>query len=298
MKRREFISVLGSAAAWPVAARAQKVPIPVIGFLGGGSPELWADRLRAFRQGLSETGYVEGNSVAVEYRWAEGQYDRLPALAADLVRNRITVLATQDTPATLAAKAVTTTIPIVFFTAADPVEAGFVANLARPGGNLTGVTVLSVELGSKRLELLHELVPRATAIALLVNPTEPALSEPVTRGMQTAARALGLKLHVLQVSTERDFDAAFATLIQLRADGLVIGPQALFSTRSEQLAKLALQHAAPTIFQFHPFTAGGGLMSYGSSDTDAYRLAGIYTGRILKGENLPTCPSSSPPKSS
>src|SRR5262249_55399498 len=166
----------------------------------------------------------------------------------------------------------------------DPVEAGFVANLARPGGNLTGVTVLSVELGSKRLELLHELVPRATAIALLVNPTEPALSEPVTRGMQTAARALGLKLHVLQVSTERDFDAAFATLIQLRADGLVIGPQALFSTRSEQLAKLALQHAAPTIFQFHPFTSAGGLMSYGSSDTDAYRLAGIYTGRILKGE--------------
>jgi putative ABC transport system substrate-binding protein len=285
VKRREFITLLGgAAAARPLAARAQQPTMPVIGFLGILSPDLSANRLRAFRQGLSETGYVEGNNVAIEYRWAEGQHDRLPALAADLVHNRITVLATPDTPSTLAAKALTTTIPIVFFTAADPVEVGFVANLARPGGNLTGVTVLGVELGSKRLELLHELVPRATAIALFVNPTEPALSEPVTRGVQTAARALGLKLHVLQVSTERDFDAAFATLTQLRADGLVIGPQALFSTRSEQLAKLALHHAVPTIFQFRPFTAAGGLMSYGSSNTDAYRLAGIYTGRILKGE--------------
>ena len=193
-------------------------------------------------------------------------------------------MATPDTPATLAAKAVTTTIPIVFFTAADPVEVGFVANLARPGGNLTGVVTLNVELAPKRLELLHELVPTATTIALLVNPTEPALSEPITRGLQTAARALGLKLHVLQASTERDFDAAFATLIQLRADGLVIAPQFLFSTRSERLARLALHHTVPTIFQYQAFTAAGGLMSYGSSDTDAYRLAGIYTGRILKGE--------------
>jgi putative ABC transport system substrate-binding protein len=256
----------------------------VIGLLGAGSPELWADRLRAFRQGLSEAAYVEGNNVAIEYRWAEGQYDRLPALAADLVRNRIAVLATQDTPATLAAKAVTTTIPIVFFTAADPVEVGFVANLARPGGNLTGVAILGVELGLKRLELLHELVPTATIMALLVNPTNPALSEPITRGLQAAARALGLELHVLQASTDRDFDAAFATLIQLRAGGLVIGPDALFASRSERLAALTLRHAIPTIFQFHPFTAAGGLMSHGSSDTDAYRLAGIYTGRILKGE--------------
>jgi putative ABC transport system substrate-binding protein len=285
MKRREFITLLGGASAtWPLAARAQKPAMPVIGFLGSASPDLWADRLRAFRQGLSETGYVEGNNVAIEYRWAEGQPDRLPALAADLVRNRITVMATADTPATLAAKAVTTTIPIVFYTAADPVELGFIANLARPGGNLTGVTILGVELGPKRLELLHELVPTATTIALLVNPTEPALSEPITRDLQTAARALGLKLHVLQASTESDFDAAFATLIQLRADGLVIGPQALFSTRSERLAALALRHAVPTIFQFHPFTAAGGLMSYGSSYRDGYRLAGIYTGRILKGE--------------
>jgi len=285
MRRRDFISLVGgSAVAWPLAARAQKAAIPVIGFLGGGSPELWAGRLRAFRQGLSETGYVEGNNVAIEYRWAEGQYDRLPALAADLVRNRITVLATQDTPATLAAKAVTTTIPIVFFTAADPVEVGLVTNLARPGGNLTGVTILGVELGSKRLELLHELVPTVTTTALLVNPTNPALSEPITRDLQAAARALGLELHVLQASTERDFDTAFATLIQLRAGGLVIGPDALFSSRSERLAALALRHAIPTIFQFHPFTAAGGLMSYGSSDRDAYRLAGIYTGRILKGE--------------
>jgi ABC-type uncharacterized transport system substrate-binding protein len=284
VKRREFISLVGGATAWPLAARAQQSAIPVIGFLGSASPDLWADRLRAFRQGLSETGYVEGNNVAIEYRWAEGQPDRLPALAADLVRNRITVMATPDTPATLAAKAVTATIPIVFYTAADPVELGFIANLARPGGNLTGVTILGVELGPKRLELLHELVPTATTIALLVNPTEPALSEPITRDLQTAARALGLKLHVLQASTESDFDAAFATLIQLRADGLVIGPQALFSTRSERLAALALRHAVPTIFQFHPFTAAGGLMSYGSSYRDGYRLAGIYTGRILKGE--------------
>jgi putative ABC transport system substrate-binding protein len=258
--------------------------MPVVGFLGTVSPDLFADRLRAFRQGLSETGYVEGNNVAVEYRWAEGQHDRLSALAADLVRNPITVMVTPDTPATLAAKAVTTTIPIVFYTAADPVEVGFVANLARPGGNLTGVTILGVELGSKRLELLHELVPTATTIALLVNPTEPALSEPITRGLQTAARALRLQLHVLQASTERDFDAAFATLIQLRADGLVIGPHAVFSSHIERLATWALDHAVPTIFQFHAFTAAGGLMSYGSSDTDAYRLVGIYTGRILKGE--------------
>jgi putative ABC transport system substrate-binding protein len=284
MRRREFISVLGSAAAWPLAARAQQSAIPVIGFLGTASPDLWANRLRAFRQGLRETGYVEGNNVTIEYRWAEGQHDRLPTLAADLVRDRITVMATPDTPATLAAKAATSTIPIVFFTAADPVEVGFVASLARPSGNLTGVTVLGVELGSKRLELLHELVPTATTIALLVNPTEPALSEPITEGLQTAARALGLELHVLKASTERDFDAAFATLIQLRAGGLVIGPHLLFSTRSERLAALTLRHAIPTIFQYHAFTAAGGLMSYGSSDTDAYRLAGIYTGRILKGE--------------
>ena len=285
MRRREFITLLGGvAAAWPLAALAQKAAIPVIGFLGSWSPELWAGRLRAFRQGLSDTGYVEGNNVAIEYRWAEGQYDRLPALAADLVRNRITVMATQDTPATLTAKVVTTTIPIVFVTSADPVEVGFVANLARSGGNLTGVTMLGVELGSKRLELLHELVPTATTIALLVNPSEPALSEPITRGLQTAASALGLELHVLQASTERDFDAAFETLIQLRAGGLVIAPQFLFSTRSERLAALTLRHAIPTIFQFHAFTAAGGLMSYGSSDMDGYRLAGIYTGRILKGE--------------
>jgi len=285
VRRREFITLLGGAATWPLAARgAQQSAIPVIGFLCGASPELWAGRLRAFLQGLRETGYVEGSNVAIEYRWAKGQNDRLQALAADLVRNRITVMAAQDTPATLAAKAATRTIPIVFFTAADPVELGLIANLARPGGNLTGVTVIGVELGAKRLELLHELVPAATTIALLVNPSEPALSEPITKGLQTAARALGLKLHVLQASTERDFDAAFATLIQLRADGFVIGPHHIFSTRSEQLAALALRHAVPTIFQYHAFTAAGGLMSYGSSDRDGYRLAGIYTGRILKGE--------------
>jgi putative ABC transport system substrate-binding protein len=285
LRRREFFTLLGGAAAtWPLAARAQQRAIPVIGFLGAGSPHLWADRLRAFRQGLSETGYVEGNNVAIEFRWAEGEYDRLPTLAADLVRRQVTVMATPDTPATLAAKAATMTIPIVFFTAADPVAVGFVANLARPGGNLTGVTVLGIELGSKRLELLHELVPTATTLALLVNPTDPALSDPITTGLQTAARALGIKLHVLRASTERDFDTAFATLIELRAGGLVIAPDVLFSSWSEPLAALALHHKVPTIFQYRAFTAAGGLMSYGSSNTDSYRLAGIYTGRILKGE--------------
>jgi putative ABC transport system substrate-binding protein len=285
MNRRAFIALLGGAtAAWPLAARAQQAAMPVIGVLGGGSPHLWADRLRAFRQGLSETGYVEGKNVAIEYRWAEGQYDRLPTLAADLVSSSSHRDGHTRHSCNTGGQGATTTIPIVFFTAADPVAVGFVANLARPGGNLTGVTVLGVELGSKRLELLHELVPTATTMALLVNPTDPALSDPITTSLQAAARALGIKLHVLQASTERDFDAAFANLIQLRAGGLVIGPDAIFSSWSEPLAALALRHKVPTIFQYRAFTAAGGLMSYGSSNTDSYRLAGMYTGQILKGE--------------
>ena len=280
MNRREFIMLLGGAVAWPLAARAQQAK-PAIGFLGSESFE---DRLRAFRQGLRDTGYVEGNNVAIEYRWAEGQNDRLPTLAANLVRIRVTVIATPDTPAALAAKAATTTIPIIFFTAANPVEIGLVANLARPGGNLTGVTTLGLEVGPKRLELLHELVPAATTMALLVNPTSLALSERTTRDLQTAGRALGLKIHVLHASTEREIDSAFATFAQLRAGGLVIGPDAFFTSRAEELAALALRHRVPAIYQFREFVEAGGLMSYGTDLTDGNRLTGVYTGRILKGE--------------
>jgi len=280
MNRREFIMLLGGAVAWPLAARAQQA-MPAIGFLGSESFE---DRLRAFRQGLRDTGYVEGNNVAIEYRWAEGQNDRLPTLAANLVRIRVTVIATPDTTAALAAKAATTTIPIIFFTAANPVEIGLVANLARPGGNLTGVTTLGLEVGPKRLELLHELVPAATTMALLVNPTSLALSERTTRDLQTAGRALGLKIHVLHASTEREIDSAFATFAQLQAGGLVIGPDAFFTSRAEELAALALRHRVPAIYQFREFVEAGGLMSYGTDLTDGNRLTGVYTGRILKGE--------------
>jgi putative ABC transport system substrate-binding protein len=286
MRRREVITLLGgAAAAWPLAARAQQGAVPVIGFLGSASPDLWADRLLAFRQGLSETGYVDGRDVAIEYRWAQDQFDRLPSLAADLVRRPVTVITTSGgTPPALAAKAATTTIPIVFVTGGDPVQVGLVASLARPGGNLTGVTSLNAEVGPKRLELLHELVPTATAFATLVNPTNPRNAEAQTRDLQAAARTRRVDLHVLPVSAERDLDAAFAALAELRAGGLVIGTDAFFIARSEQLALLALRYAMPTIFQFRGFAAAGGLMSYGGSFTDTFHKAGLYTGRILKGE--------------
>jgi putative ABC transport system substrate-binding protein len=287
MKRREFITLLGggAAASWPLAARAQQPAMPVVGYVGGQSPDLWASRLRAFRQGLSETGYIEGRNVAIEYRWAEGHYDRLPALIEDLVRRQVSVIAAPgSTPAVVAAKAATVTIPIVFLTAADPVEAGLVASLNRPGGNLTGVTALSVELGPKLLELLHEVVPTAKLIALLVNPTSPILAETQSRDLSGPARSLGLQIHVLHASTERDFESVFATLLQLRAGGLVIGGEALFTTGSKQLAALALRHAVPAIYQFREFATAGGLMSYGARLTDAHRLVGVYTGHILKGE--------------
>jgi putative tryptophan/tyrosine transport system substrate-binding protein len=286
MRRREFITVLcGAAAAWPLTARAQQPAMPVIGYLGSTSADLGSGRLRAFRQGLSEAGYVEGQNVAIEYRWADDQNDRLPALAADLVRRQVTVIALPNsTPAAQAAKAATTTIPIVFQVGTDPVAMGLIASLSRPSSNLTGVTSLNVELGSKRLELLHEIVPTATSIALLVNPTNPALAEALSRDVQAASGRLGLQLHILHASTERDFDAVFATLAQLRAGGLVIGTDPFLTSRMEQLAALALRHAVPAIYQYHEYAAAGGLMSYGGSFTDSSRQAGIYTGRILNGE--------------
>ena len=283
MKRREFITMLGGAAAWPLAGRAQQAAMPLAGFLNSESLKLYAYQVRAFRQGLSESGFVEGRNVAIEYRWAEGQYDRLPALVADLIQRQVTVIAANSPAAVLAAKAATTTIPIVFATGVDPVAVGLVASLTRPGGNLTGVTSLTVEVGPKRLELLHELVPAAT-IALLVNPAAVPYAETISSQLQAAARKLGLRFHVLHASAVRDFDTVFATLAQLRAGGLVIGSDPFFNSRSEQLAALAIRHAVPAIYQYREFAAAGGLMSYGGSDTDMYRQVGVYTGRILKGE--------------
>ncbi len=284
MKRRDFIVVLGgAAAAWPPALRAQQPSIPVIGFLGsrasGEDPQL----LTSFRLGLKEAGYVEGQNVVIDYRFAENQYDRLPALAAGLVQRQVVLIAANG-PAAQAAKAATSTIPIVFAVGFDPVEVGLVASLNRPGGNVTGVSILDVELGPKRLELLRELVPKATIIAVLVNPTDPVRAGNISRAVQTAARILGLQSNVLQASSERDFDAVFESLRQMRADGLVIGGEPFFNSRSEQLGALTARHKVPTIFQFREFTAGGGLASYGASLTDSYRQVGVYAARILKGE--------------
>jgi putative tryptophan/tyrosine transport system substrate-binding protein len=286
MRRREFIKLFGSAAiAWPLAARAQQTPLPVIGILGTETADLSANRLRAFRQGLSETGYVEDRNVAIEYRWAEGQNDRLPALADDLVRRQVTVIAAfGGNISALAAKAATSKIPIVFQTGGDPVREGLVVSLNRAGSNVTGVTSLNEELGPKRLEVLHELVPTVTNMALLVNPTNPISAEIQSRGVQAAARTLGVQLQVLHASTERDFDTVFATLAQLRPGALVISTDAFFNDRSEQLAALAVRNAVPTIYPLRGYVAAGGLMSYGGSLMDASRQAGIYTGRILKGE--------------
>ena len=285
LRRREFIAALSGVAVWPVGARAQQPKRPVIGFLDPRSSDDISNLLGAFRQGLKETGHVEGENVALEYRWAENQNNRLPALAADLARRQVTVItAPGSTPAAMAAHAATTTIPIVFGTGTDPVQLGLVTSWNRPGGNITGVSNLSVEVAAKRLELLHQVVPTATTMALLVNPTSPALSEPTTRDVQAAARARGLKIHVLHASTEPEFDTVFATLIQLRADGLVIGPDALFTGRAEALGALALRHRVPAIYQYPQFTAASGLMSYSDSLADAYRQAGVYIGRILKGE--------------
>ena len=285
IKRRDFITLLGGAAvAWPLAARAQQPAMPLIGHLSGSSPGPYAPFLSAFHKGLKEAGYVEGQNVAIEYRWAEGQYDRLSALAADLVRSRVTVIAANGTPAALVAKAATATIPIVFQIADDPVQLGLVASLGRPGGNITGVTSLNVEVLPKQLELLHELVPNATAIGLLVNPASSARAESNAREAQVAARRLGLKLHVLHASSEPEFDAAFANAVQLRSEALVIGTDAFFFGRIRQLGTLAARHAIPAISPYREFAASGGLMSYGTNNSNQFRQVGAYTGRILKGE--------------
>jgi putative tryptophan/tyrosine transport system substrate-binding protein len=283
VRRREFITLLGGAVTWPLAARAQQPAMPVVGYIGTGSRESDAFRLPSFHEGLSETGYVEGRNVAIEYRWAEGDNARLPALVADLVRRQVTVIAVPaSTPGVLAAKAATSTIPIVFYIGPDPVELGLVASLNRPGGNVTGVTGWMI--GPKRLELLHELVPTATLMALLVNPTSPNLAEADSREQQAAARTLGVQLRVLHASTERDFDTVFATLVQLRAGGLVIGTDSLFNTWKERLAALTVRHRVPTIHRYREFAVAGGLMSYGPDTSDLSRQVGRYTGRILKGE--------------
>jgi putative ABC transport system substrate-binding protein len=256
----------------------------VVGLLSSASPNLSDDRWRAFRQGLSEAGLAEGRNVAIEYRWAEGQNDRLPAMAADLVRRQVSAIAAFGLPGAMAARSATTTIPVVFQGGFDPVTVGVVASLNRPGGNVTGVSTLGVELGPKRLELLHELVPTATNIALLANPTNPVVAETQSRNLQAATRTLGLEFHVLHASNERDFEAVFASLVRLRGSALLISNDGLFIGRVGQLGALALRHAVPAVFQFREFATAGGLMSYGTNVADSYRLAGIYTARILKGE--------------
>ena len=289
MRRREFIRLLRSAAGvpamlWAFNALAQRPALPVIGFLNPGSPELFTARVAAFHLGLKDTGFVEGRNVVIEYQWAQGQYGRLPALAADLVNRKVAVIAaTGGIPSALAAKAATSIVPIVFVAGSDPVKFGVVTSLSRPDSNITGLTAFTSELMPKRLELLHEVVKKATSIGLLVNPTN-AVSESVQRDVQEAARTLGLQLNVVHASTEPDLGKVFATLNQLRAGALVIGTDTFFDGQSDRLAALALHHAMPTIYQTREFAAAGGLMSYGGSLTDAYRKAGVYVGRVLKGE--------------
>jgi putative tryptophan/tyrosine transport system substrate-binding protein len=295
MRRREFITLLGGAAAWPLAAHAQQSALPVIGFLGGASPGPYAPFVAAFHQGLSETGYVEGKNLTIEYRWAEGRYDRLPAFAVDLVRRKVDIILTSggNAPA-LAAKNATSTIPIIFVTG-DPLEVGLVASLGRPGGNLTGVAMLTVELTPKRFELLSELVPHARVIALLVNPINPN-SERITAEVQEAARAKGVQLLVLKASNKSEIDAAFAALVQQHAGAMVVDADAFFTGQRAQLVALASNHALPAIYGWREFAASGGLISYGTSLTAVYRLAGNYVGKILKGAKPADLPVQQPTK--
>jgi len=285
MRRREFIALFGSGVAgWPLAARAQQTAMPVIGFLNGASSDGIPFATAAFRRGLREVGYVEGENVAIDYRWAENQIDRLPALMADLVHRQVAVIFAGGTPASLAAKAVATTIPVIFETSADPIKLGLVASLDRPGGNVTGATQLNVEVAPKRLELLHELLPTARVIALLINPADTVLSDAQMGEFVAAARAFGVELPVLKAGSEREFDAVFRSLIQLHAEGLVVAVAGLFTTHAAQLAKLAVRHAMPAIYKGREFAAAGGLLSYGSDLAESYRLAGIQVGQVLKGD--------------
>jgi putative ABC transport system substrate-binding protein len=295
IRRRDFITLLGGAtAAWPLATPAQQGALPVIGWLSSGLAALSADRVRAFREGLSETGYVEGRNAAIEFQWADGQIDRLPMLATDLVRRNVSVIATSGGGAAAAAvRAATTTIPIVFQVGVDPVQLGLVASFNRPGGNLTGVTVLGTELGPKTLELLHDMVPAATVVAALVNPTN-LVGESASKELEVAARTLGLEIHVLRASDERDFGTVFDSLAKLGAGGLVIAGDPYFTSRAEQLAALAIRRAMPAIYPIREFVAAGGLLSYGGSITDAHRQVGRYAGGILKGEKPADLPVMQP----
>jgi putative ABC transport system substrate-binding protein len=284
MKRREFIALAGgAAAAWPLTARAQQSAPPVVGFLNPASPDSTADRLRGFRQGLKDTGYVEGNNLAIEYRWADGHSDRLPALAAELVRRKVAVIAAMTGSSPLAAKAATATIPIVFAVSEDPVQLGLVASLARPGGNLTGVNFFNSELVAKRLELLREWVPQAVRLGVLVNPTGAASPETTMSEVATAARAMGLQIQIFKADTRQEIDAAFVTIVRERIDALFVAPGTFFNTRRVQLALLAARHAVPATYAQREYVEAGGLMSYGTSSTDAFHQAGIYVGRILQG---------------
>jgi putative tryptophan/tyrosine transport system substrate-binding protein len=282
MNRREFIALVGGMPAWPLAARAQQMPMPVIGFLASASPEKWPRVLAAFRQGLGEAGYNESRNVAIEYRWAEEHYDRLPGLAEDLVQRQVKVLVAPMMAAS-AAKAATATIPIVFMIPSDPIQAGLVSSLNRPGGNLTGVAYLNVEVAAKRLELLHELVPASTSIALLVNPADPIATEIQTRELQDAARVLGLRLLILNASSQSEIEDAFAALVRERA-ALQLGVDPLFGSYAEKIIGLAARHLVPTIYPWREFTVRGGLMNYGTTILDVFRQIGVYTGRILNGE--------------
>jgi ABC-type uncharacterized transport system substrate-binding protein len=283
MKRRELITLLGGAAAWPLAARAQQPTMPVIGFLDTRSPDGMTDRLRAFREGLKDSGYVERGNMTIEYRWAENQLDRLPELAAELVRRHVAVIAATNNAAAFAAKAATTTIPVVFLVGEDPVRLGLVPSLARPEGNLTGTNVFTGELTAKRLELLREIVPGAARVAVLVNPANATTTETTLRVVQSAARAMGLQIQVLNASTSREIDAAFATFVRERPEAVFVGIDVFFISRRAQLVNLASRHAVPATFANRDFPEIGGLMSYGTNIVDAFRQIGVYTGRILKG---------------
>jgi putative ABC transport system substrate-binding protein len=294
MRRREFSTLLCGATMWPLAVRAQQA-MPVVGFLHSGSPKPNVNLVTAFRNGLNESGYVEDKNVAIEYRWAEGQYNRLPALAADLVRRQVAVIFGAAPPAAVAAKAATTTIPIVFVSGANPVEAGLVASLSRPGGNVTGVAIFTGQLGAKQLGLLRELVPKAAVVATLVNPSNP-LTEAIIRDVQAAATLTGHQIHIVKASNEDEIDKAFASLAELHADALIIGADPYFFTRNDQLVALAARYAVPAFYELREFAANGGLMSYGASITDGYRRAGVYAGQILKGAKPADLPVLQPTK--